>query len=52
MREEMRLVSIGWPLSEALTFCHSMRRERKDLERFIKAQEDDYRGSRNAVRLL
>lgn len=52
MREEMRLVSIGWPLSDALTFCASMRRDRMDLERFVKAQEDDYRGSNNGVRLL
>lgn len=48
MREEMRLVSIGWPLSEALSFCFTMRKDREDLEGFISKAEAEYKKD-NAV---
>lgn len=51
MREEMRLVSIGWPLSDALTFCFTMRKDLEDLEGFISKAEREYR-ERHAVRLF
>lgn len=51
MHEELRLVSIGWPLSDALTFCHTMRREGNDLERFVRCAEEEYR-QENAVLIL
>lgn len=43
MREEMRLVSIGWPLSDALTFCFTMRKDLEDLEGFVSQAEKEYR---------
>ena len=27
MYEELRLMALGWPLEDALTFCHAMRKE-------------------------
>lgn len=48
MREEMRLVSIGWPLSDALTFCFTMRKDLEDLEGFVSQAESEYR-ERHAV---
>lgn len=43
MSNEMRLVSIGWPLSDALTFCHTMKKDGYDLERFIACAEEEHR---------
>lgn len=43
MREEMRLVSIGWPISEALNFCYTMRKDLEDLEGFVSREESEYR---------
>lgn len=51
MREEMRLVSIGWPLSEALSFCHTMRKDLEDLENFVSQAEKEHR-ERHAVCVL
>lgn len=36
---EQRLMSIGIPFSEAVSICHSMRKEREDLEEYVKEQE-------------
>lgn len=52
MYEENRLVSVGWPLSDAVSLCASMRRGREDLERFVREQEAQSREGGNAVLLL
>lgn len=53
MREEIRLVSIGWALSDAVTFCNTMRRDREDLESFVAEEEEAYRrAGENALFLL
>ena len=52
MREEIRLTSIGWPLSDAITFCNTMRRDREDLEAFVRQEEEEYREKSHAVCLL
>lgn len=49
MSDEMRLVSIGWPLEDALTFCFSARKE-GSLEDFIQEQEKIYREKMMEVR--
>ena len=36
---EQRLMSIGWPYSEAVAICHYMRRNREDLEAFVSGEE-------------
>jgi len=36
---EQRLMSIGFPLSEAVSICHSMRQDREDLDKFVREQE-------------
>lgn len=38
MSEELRLVRLGWPLEDAVTFCFSKRKEGGLLE-FVEAQE-------------
>lgn len=38
MHEEQRLISIGFPFSEAVAICHAMRRE-GTLTDFIREQE-------------
>jgi len=38
MYEEQRLISFGYPLEDALTLCHSLRREGL-LEKFIEEEE-------------
>lgn len=42
MREEQRLISIGWPLSEALGVCYQLRKEGTLME-FVEAEEKRYR---------
>lgn len=42
---EQRLISIGFPFSDAVSICHSMRREQDDLERFVIEQEQAVRSS-------
>lgn len=42
---EARLMSIGWPYSEAVSICASMRREREDLEAFVIEEERKARES-------
>lgn len=42
MYEEQRLISIGVPFSEAISICHSLRKE-GGLEAYIKEQEQAYR---------
>lgn len=44
MCEEMRLVSIGWPLSDALSMCFTMRKDGYDLERFVRSEEKKAKG--------
>lgn len=39
LQEERRLMQLGWPIEDALTFCFSIRRE-GGLESFVKAQEE------------
>lgn len=50
MSNEMRLVSIGWPLSDALSICYSLPKDGYDLERFIKCEEQKAR--ENAVQTV
>lgn len=38
MSEELRLISLGWPLEDALTLCFSLRKEGK-LAAFMEAEE-------------
>lgn len=42
MKEELRLISIGFPLSEAVSICYSLRKD-GTLEQFIQEQEKKYR---------
>lgn len=42
---EQRLISIGFPISEAVSICNSMLREGEDVERFIREQEQTARGT-------
>lgn len=42
VKEELRLISIGFPLSEALSICYSLKKE-GTLEDFIQQQEKEYR---------
>ena len=42
LKEELRLISIGFPLSEALSICYSLKKE-GTLEEFIQQQEKEYR---------
>lgn len=51
MRDEMRLVSIGWPLSEALSFCFTMRKDLEDLEGFISQAEAQYKDAHAVLTL-
>lgn len=37
--EERRLLSIGFPLEDALALCNSMRRDDGELETFVNKQE-------------
>lgn len=39
MLEEIRLVSIGWPLSDALSVCFTLKRDGYDVEKFVRAEE-------------
>jgi hypothetical protein len=41
MSDELRLVALGFPLSEALSICQTMRRD-GILENFIAEVERDY----------
>lgn len=36
--EELRLIRLGWPLEDAITFCFSKRKE-GGLEEFVMAEE-------------
>lgn len=38
MYEEQRLMALGFPISDAVTLCHSLRRE-GTLESFMREQE-------------
>ena len=38
MGEELRLISLGWPLEDAVTLCFSLRKEGR-LEAFVEAEE-------------
>lgn len=40
--EELRLIRLGWPLEDAITFCYTKRKE-GGLEEFIEALEDETR---------
>lgn len=42
MYEEQRLISMGWPLEDALTLCHSLRKE-NELASFMKDVETVYK---------
>lgn len=42
MYEEQRLMSIGFSLDEAVSLCHSLRKEGK-LQEFVEEQERRYR---------
>lgn len=42
MYAEQRLISIGFPLSDAVSICHSLRKE-GTLEEFVIEQEREYR---------
>ena len=42
MSEELRLIKLGWPLEDALTFCFSKRKEGGLLE-FVEAEEEKAR---------
>lgn len=42
MYEEHRLISIGFPLSEAIGICHYLRKE-GTLEKFVEEKEKEYR---------
>lgn len=48
VHEELRLISIGFPLSEALGICHALRKE-GTLEEFVKEQERKYREVCNLI---
>lgn len=41
MKDELRLISIGFPLSDAVSICYSLRKE-GTLEAFIREQEKKY----------
>lgn len=42
MTPEQRLIMLGWPLEDALTFCYSKRKE-GGLEAFVSSLEDEAR---------
>lgn len=42
MTPEQRLIRLGWPLEDALTFCFSKRKE-GGLEQFVTAEEEKAR---------
>lgn len=42
MYEEQRLVSIGFPLEDAVSVCHTLRKD-GTLDEFVKAEEDKNR---------
>lgn len=42
MQDEQRLISIGFPFSEAISICHSLRKE-GTLKEFIEEKEAEYR---------
>lgn len=44
MYYEQRLISIGWPLTEAFGICRALRRE-GGLKEFVDEQEREYRMS-------
>lgn len=42
MREEERLIYLGWPVDEAISLCHTLRREGV-LRQFMEETERKYR---------
>lgn len=53
MREEMyeqRLMSIGFPFSEAFSVCRSLRKERCNLDLFVREQEQRFKNKKEAIR--
>lgn len=42
MNEERRLMALGFPLEDAVTLCHSLRKE-GTLEDFVRQQEKELR---------
>lgn len=48
MSEEQRLISIGFPLEDALTICYSLRKE-GTLRQFVEEQEKAHRQSRGDI---
>lgn len=36
---EQRLMSIGYPFTDAFNICRSFRRDRLDLDKFVKSEE-------------
>ncbi len=46
--EEQRLISMGWPLEDALTLCHSLKKEGM-MEQFVKELEEKYRETGKAA---
>lgn len=40
--EEQRLISLGWPLEDAVTLCNSLRKEGV-LQAFVEAEEEKAR---------
>lgn len=43
MTEERRLMAAGMPLDEAISICHSLRRERDELPEFVRKKEAEHR---------
>ena len=44
---EQRLISMGWPLEDALVLCHSLKKDGL-LEQFVADIEKEYQSQRNA----
>lgn len=42
MYEEQRLVSIGFPLEDAVSVCHALRKD-GNLDEFVEAEENNHR---------
>lgn len=42
MYEEQRLISIGFPISDALSVCHSLRKD-GTLQSFVEEKEKEFR---------
>lgn len=43
---ERRLMSIGFPFSEAFSLCNSIGRDTHDIEAFVSEQENKYRNDK------